>query len=122
MRLKISAVALSGLVAVAFGLAAAPADAQTRNRTSVTTTAAGTRYTVVEEGQRPRTRVIVQRRSFLDGGTEVLPGDRKYTDYVYPPGYSPTSVIDNTGMGHRHPLPGPYDLPGNNNPYPWSPN
>jgi hypothetical protein len=122
MRLNISAAALSGLVAIVFGLAATPADAQTRNRTSATTTASGTRYTVIEEGQRPRTRVIVQQRSFLDGGTEVLPGERKYTDYVFPPGYSPTSVIDNTGMGQRSPLPGPFDLPGRDNPYPWWPN
>lgn len=36
----------------------------------------------------PRTRVYVSKRSWLDAGTEVLPGDRKFTDYAFPPGQS----------------------------------
>lgn len=36
----------------------------------------------------PRTRVYITKRSWLDAGTEVLPGDRKFTDYANPPGYS----------------------------------
>jgi hypothetical protein len=36
----------------------------------------------------PRTRVYVTKRSWLDAGTEVLPGERKFTDYAYPPGQS----------------------------------
>ena len=43
----------------------------------------------------PRARITVTRRSYLDAGTYVIPGDRKFTDYAVPPGYSPTSVIDN---------------------------
>ncbi len=35
--------------------------------------------------QGPRTRVYVSTRSWLDAGTEVLPGDRKFTDYAFPP-------------------------------------
>ena len=35
--------------------------------------------------QQGRTRLYVSKRSWLDGGTEVLPGDRKYTDYALPP-------------------------------------
>lgn len=120
MRSMIPAAVLSGLVAASV-FAAVPAVAQTTKRVTVTT-ATGTRQVVVDESRRTRARVIVQRRSFLDAGTEVLPGERKYTDYVYPPGYSPTSVIDNTGAGSRSPLPGPFDLPGKNNPYPWLPN
>jgi hypothetical protein len=68
---------------------------------------------------RPRARITVRQRSFLDGGTEVLPGERKFTDYAFPPGYSPMSVIENTAGYHRSPLPGPFDLPGPNNPWPW---
>jgi hypothetical protein len=68
---------------------------------------------------RPRARVIVRNRSFLDPGTEVLPGEYKYTDYAIPPGYSPTGVIANTPFYHRGPLPGPFDLPGKDNPWPW---
>ena len=36
----------------------------------------------------PHTRIYVSKRSWLDAGTEVLPGDRKFTDYAFPPGYS----------------------------------
>ena len=39
---------------------------------------------------RPRARITVEPRSFLDAGTEVLPGERKFTDYAFPTGsYSP---------------------------------
>jgi hypothetical protein len=63
--------------------------------------------------QRPTTRVIVRRRSYLNAGTEVMPGERKFTDYVYGPNYSPTSVIDNTPAGGiRSPLPDNFSLPG----------
>jgi hypothetical protein len=36
----------------------------------------------------PHTRVYVTKRSWLDAGTEVLPGERKFSDYAFPPGYS----------------------------------
>jgi hypothetical protein len=36
----------------------------------------------------PYTRIYVTKRSWLDAGTELLPGDRKFTDYAFPPGYS----------------------------------
>ena len=71
---------------------------------------------------RARSRIVVVPRSFLDAGTEVLPGDRKYMDYAYPPTYQPLDVVTNTGgrVGwHRSPLPGPFDLPGNRNPFGW---
>ena len=35
--------------------------------------------------QQGRTRVYVTTRSWLDAGTEVLPGDRKFQDYAFPP-------------------------------------
>src|ERR1700740_3863678 len=34
--------------------------------------------------QGPHTRIYVSKRSWLDGGTEVLPGDRKFLDYAFP--------------------------------------
>ena len=37
--------------------------------------------------QGPRTRVYVTTRSWLDAGTEVLPGDRKFQDYAFPSPY-----------------------------------
>lgn len=60
----------------------------------------------------PRTRVYVSRRSWLDAGTEVSPGDRKFTDYVYPPGYNFADQMDPRGGFRRQPLPDPWDLPG----------
>ena len=69
--------------------------------------------------QGPRTRIYVTKRSWLDAGTEVLPGEDKSTDYIFPPDYSPTAVIDNTAFSHRPPLPGPFDIPSKNNPYPY---
>ena len=118
MLLKLSAALCLGLVAFTL---ATPADAQTKRR-AVVSEAQGTRHVEVDENGRTRSRVIVQRRSFLDAGTEVRPGERKFTDYVYPPGYSPTDMIDNTmGGGQRSPLPGYWDLTGSNNPYPWQP-
>jgi hypothetical protein len=118
MLLKVSTALCLGLAA--FTLAATQADAQTRQQQRVAVD--GTRYTERGEDGRLRTKVIVQRRSFLDAGTEVRPGERKFTDYVYPPGYSPTSAVDGTnGFGRRFPLPGFWDLSGPNNPYPWQP-
>jgi hypothetical protein len=61
--------------------------------------------------ERPRARVVVLRRSYLDAGTEVLPGERKFLDYAYPPTYQPTNVVTNIGgrVGwHNSPLPGPF--------------
>jgi hypothetical protein len=68
-----------------------------------------------------RSRITVRPRSFLDPGREIIPGSQgEFTDYAFPPAYSPTAVIDNRGPHHRSPLPGPFDLPGRNNPYPWN--
>jgi hypothetical protein len=56
------------------------------------------------------TRVLVVRRSFLDAGTDVQPGERKFLDYAFPPTHQPTDVVTNTGgrVGwHNSPLPGP---------------
>jgi hypothetical protein len=63
-------------------------------------------------------RVVVEKRSFLDAGTEVKPGQRKFTDYAFPPGYSPTSSIDFTTGNIRGPLVGPWDTTRNNF-WPW---
>ena len=96
-------------VIAAMGLMAGPADAQSRGRDN----------TVVvnkDESGRTRTRIIIQKRSYLDAGTEVLPGERKYRDYVYTPSHSATRVIDNTPFS-RPSFMGPFDLPGKNNPF-----
>ena len=61
--------------------------------------------------KRSASRVTVWKRSFLDAGTEVLPGDRKYTDYVFPLGYSPIDNVLGPGRDfRRQPLADPFDL------------
>lgn len=64
--------------------------------------------------QGPRTRVYVTTRSWLDAGTEVLPGDRKFTDYAFPPaiGY-PSFARENLNRPiDRQPLNPPADMGG----------
>jgi len=111
-----AATALAALLA-ATAIIAAPADAAAQKKKRVVAKPATQRVVVTT---RPRARITVRARSFLDAGTEVLPGDRKFTDYALPPGYSPTGVIDNTAFSRREPLPGAFDVLGRQNPYPWN--
>jgi hypothetical protein len=72
----------------------------------------------VASAKYPRSRVVVVPRSFLDAGTEVLPGERKFLDYAFPPTHTAMDVVTNTGgrVGwHNSPLPGPF-FPGH---APW---
>ena len=64
--------------------------------------------------QGPRTRVYVTKRSWLDAGTEVLPGDRKFSDYAFPPpiGYPTFARENNNRPIDRQPLNPPSDLGG----------
>jgi len=64
--------------------------------------------------QGPRTRVFVTTRSWLDAGTEVLPGDRKFQDYAFPSPYGyPTFARENNNRPiDRQPLNPPSDLVG----------
>lgn len=59
----------------------------------------------------PHTRIYVSRRSWLDGGTEVLPGDRKFSDYAFPPGSSFARENNNRPLD-RQPLSPASDLGG----------
>jgi hypothetical protein len=86
---------------------AAPANAQApdgRNRS-------GGPNVVYQQGN---TRIYVSRRSWLDGGTEVLPGDRKFQDYAFPSPYGfPTFARENNNRPiDRQPLNPPSDLGG----------
>jgi hypothetical protein len=64
--------------------------------------------------QQGRTRVYVTTRSWLDAGTEVLPGDRKFMDYAFPPaiGYPTFARENNNRPIDRQPLSAPADLGG----------
>ena len=64
--------------------------------------------------QGPHTRIYVTKRSWLDGGTEVLPGDRKFTDYAFPPemGFPSFGRENNNRPIDRQPLNPPSDFGG----------
>jgi hypothetical protein len=64
--------------------------------------------------QGPHTRIYVTTRSWLDAGTEVLPGDRKFQDYAFPPdvGYPSFARENNNRPIDRQPLSTPADVGG----------
>lgn len=114
MRWKFAAVIAAAAVAVsAF---APPAEAAPRKRITVYRSApsgdAGTVFITRDEYGRTRTRVIAQRRSYLDAGTEVTPGQRKYTDYVTGPFSSPIDILGPGKNYDRMPLNPRWELGG----------
>ena len=121
MQLK---VILAAFVLVGAGaLLGTAANAQT-DRTKKKTVVYNRDHTVMisrDEDGRTRTRVIIQKRSFLDPGTETSPGERvRNTGYVENPNQRASSVIDNTSAGllnTQSALPGPWTLPSKNNPW-----
>lgn len=108
MRLKLVAATCAALGALA--LLAAPADAQSTKKRVY----ANRDHTVVvtrDENGKTRTRIIIQKRSYLDPGPEVLPGSRHDLDYALEPNHRATGVLDNTRAGtNQSPLPGPFEL------------
>ena len=89
MRLKSIAAALA--FAGALGLLAAPADAAPKKRVVVSANRGNTVYTSRDEDGRTRTRIIIQKRSFLDPGTETFAGERSDHEYAMLPGQHATS-------------------------------
>ena len=73
-------------LAAAALVATTPADAQQRRNAARGDQTE--RITIIDENGRARTRITVRPRSFLDGGTEVVPGERKFMDYAQAPTYS----------------------------------
>jgi len=108
--LLLAAGAVAGLVA---GVSAASAE-QAKRRDMDTRYNYGAGGPNVSYQQGPRTRIYVSRRSWLDGGTEVLPGDRKFTDYAFPSPYGfPSFAVQNVNRPiERQPLNEPVDLGG----------
>jgi hypothetical protein len=122
MKLKVAgALALVGTLA----LVAIPAQAQTNqpSQTKKSTVVYNRDRTVQisrDEDGRTRTRIIIQKRSFLDPGTESFPGERTGRDYAERPNQRAGGVIDNTSAGllnTQSALPGPWTLPSKNNPW-----
>ncbi|HVY59987.1 MAG TPA: hypothetical protein VHA77_19195 [Xanthobacteraceae bacterium] len=96
-----AAVAAATLVAV---MVSAPAEAAKKKRTVVRS-----ERTVVVAN---RPQIVVRRRSFLDPGTEVLPGSQPSGAYIRPPHYYPIPVENTIWSWTRQPLPDPWDIPG----------
>lgn len=100
---KISALMLAAGALVAIAVAPASADPKPKYYSS-----SGPNV-VYQQG--PHTRIYVTKRSWLDAGTEVLPGERKFTDYANPPGPSFATQNNNRPL-ERQPLSTPSDLGG----------
>lgn len=115
MRLKIAVVAIA--LVGALSLLTLPADAAPKKKRVVY----GNGHTVQvsrDENGRTRTRVIIQKRSYLDPGTETFAGERGDHDYAQLPNHRASGVLDNTSFGgNQSALPGPWTLPGRNNPW-----
>jgi hypothetical protein len=109
---------LASLAATALGgvllLTGGPADAQARKRSSEDMFF----YTNQQRDARHRVRprVVVQSRSYLDPGPELLPGEYKYREYAEPYGYSALDNADPNLTWNRNPFNGPFDTPGGR---PW---
>jgi hypothetical protein len=101
---------VAGVVA-AVGLTTS-VDAQTKRYDDRSRVYSGPTSVVYQQG--PRTRIYVSKRSWLDGGTEVIPGDRKFTDYAFPSPYGyPTFARENNNRPiDRQPLSTPSDVGG----------
>lgn len=112
MTLKMLAAGAAAAFAAVALFGATAADAQTQRKKGprpVLVRAAGPN---VQYQQGPRTRIYVTKRSWLDAGTEVLPGERKFSDYAFPPGYCAScNALSRSPV--RSPLSDtPYDLGG----------
>jgi hypothetical protein len=106
---------LAAVGVIATGLGVTQADAQTkRKQNDGNSTAYGPGGPNVSYQQGPRTRVYITKRSWLDAGVEVLPGDRKFNDYAFPPeiGYPTFARENNNRPIDRQPLNPPSDLGG----------
>ena len=115
MRLKPAAITVAFVGAL--GLLTAPANAQNTKK-RVYTNRDHTVSVSRDENGRTRTRIIIQKRSYLDPGTEPLPSERNVLDYAVTPTQHAESVLDYTNFGtSQSALPGPFDLPSRHNPW-----
>ena len=98
---------------------ALPAGAAPKKKTVATVDPRGhTVFVTRDEDGKTHTRIIIQKRSYLDPGTETFPGENTGRDYAFSPGQHASSVLDNTPAGKSDvPLPGPFTLPSKNNPW-----
>jgi hypothetical protein len=119
-------IAFCTVVAV-IATASGSALAETKKNPSVYRSAAGTviqpTRTIIHNPDGTTTVITVQRRSYLDPGTEVPVGYGSHFDYAFPPGGDPGRPYwfygpDQTGIGGS-PLARPFFLPGINQSNPF---
>ncbi len=117
MRIKVIAAAFAAIAAVA--IIAAPANAAPKKKTvAVVNSRDHTTFTSTDEDGQRRTRIIIQKRSYLDPGTETFPGENTGHTYAQTPNQHSNSVLDNTSFGgNQSSLPNMWTLPGKNNPF-----
>jgi hypothetical protein len=113
-------------LAIIVAAMAGPAGAETKKNPPVYRSAAGTviqpTRTIIHHPD-GTTTIIVQRRSYLDPGTEVPVGYGSHMDYAFPPGGDPGRPYwfygpDQHGIGGL-PLAQPFLLPGINQSNPF---
>ena len=103
--------AATAVVAAGFGVTSASAEPKrkfdNRGRPYYGTTGPNVSYQ-----QGPHTRIYVTKRSWLDAGVEVLPGDRKFTDYAFPQSPRSFGMENNNRPLDRQPLNPASDMGG----------
>jgi len=118
MRLKIAAAATALIVAAGLLASAANAAPNEKKRKVVYTNPSRTVLVTRGEDGRTRTRVIVEKRSYLDPGTETFVGEPSNYGYAWTPTHRADGVLNNTIFGgNETALPGPFTLPSRNNPW-----
>ena len=116
--MRLMAVAVAAALAVG---AASAADAAQSKKRYVQRPAGHTVFVSRDESGRTRTKIIVQKRSYLDGGTEVMPGDIPNAgNFTLLPTQRPSNALGaNVITNPPGPIPDPWFLPGRDNPWPW---
>lgn len=123
--MRLLAVFVAAACAVgAFALGATTgAEAQQARKKPVAQVQSGPGATYVmhrDEQGRTRTKILVQKRSYLDGGTEVMPGgiQTNQTNMVDSMYRNPSrSSVSNDNIVPSRPISDPFFLPGKNNPF-----
>ncbi|HXX26706.1 MAG TPA: hypothetical protein VEJ40_08620 [Pseudolabrys sp.] len=105
---------------LATGLAAGPASAQQQpqQQKRVYSNRDSTVFVTRDENGQKRTKIIVQKRSYLDPGTEPLPSERNTLDYVQNPNQRADAVLNGTiHSSDRGRMFNSWDLPSLNSPF-----
>jgi hypothetical protein len=125
--MRIGFAIVAALAAGAFLTSTAEAAVTKKKEQVVERSAAGTiiqpTRTIIHHEDGTTTVIVVPRRSYLDTGTEVSVGDRKFMDYAFPPLGDPGRPNwyfgpDLRGEG-SFPIPPPLYIPGLNSSPPY---